>query len=61
MKTTLLSLGKLILLKEKGGMGESFPSQVGKKPRGPQGESGLEFSSRKKGQTFFPSTFLGII
>ena len=34
---------------------ESFPRQVDKKSRGPQGERGLEFSRRKKGQTFFPS------
>ena len=34
---------------------ESFPRQVDKKFRGPQGERGLEFSRRKKGQTFFPS------
>ena len=40
---------------------ESFPRQVDKKSRGPQGERHLEFSRRKKGQTFFPSTFLGII
>ena len=32
---------------------ESFPRQVDKKSRGPQGERGLEFSGRKKGQTFF--------
>ena len=32
----------------------SFPKQVGKKSRGPQGERGLEFSTRKKRQTFFP-------
>ena len=31
---------------------ESFPRQVDKKSRGPQGERGLEFSRRKKGQTF---------
>ena len=31
---------------------ESFPRQVDKKSRGPQGERGLEFSGRKKGQTF---------
>ena len=32
---------------------ESFPRQVDKKSRGPQAERGLEFSRRKKGQTFF--------
>ena len=34
---------------------ESFPRQVDRESRGPQGERSLEFSSRKKGQTFFPS------
>ena len=34
---------------------ESFPRQVDRESRGPQGERGLEFSRRKKGQTFFPS------
>ena len=58
---TPLSLGNIILLKEKGGMRESIPWQVDKKSRGPHGERGLEFSKRKKGQTFFPSTFLRII
>ena len=32
---------------------ESFPRQIDKKSRRPQGERGLEFSRRKKGQTFF--------
>ena len=32
-------------------MRESFPRQVDRKSRGPQGERGLEFSRRKKGQT----------
>ena len=52
-KTTPLSLGYIILLKEKGGMRESFPRQIDKKSRDPQGERGLEFSRRKKGQTIF--------
>ena len=45
------------------GMRESFPRHGDKKSRGPQGERGLEYSRRKKGQTFyfFPSTFLRII
>ena len=55
-----LSLGKIILLKEKGGLRESFPRQVDKKSRGPQGERDLEFSRRKKGQTFFPLHSLGL-
>src|SRR5574340_1577964 len=49
------SLGNIILLKEKGGMRESFPRQVDKESRGPQRERGLEFSRRKKGQFFFLS------
>ena len=32
---------------------ESVPRQVDRESRGPQGERGLELSSRKKGQTFF--------
>ena len=38
MKTTPLSPGNIILPKEKGEMRESFPRQVDKKSRGPQGE-----------------------
>ena len=42
-------------------MRESIPRQVDKKSRGPQGERGLEFSRRKKGQTFFvPLHSLGL-
>ena len=48
-----LSLGNIILLKEKGGMKESILRQVDKKSGGPQGERGLEFSRRRKGQAFF--------
>ena len=40
--------------KRKGG-NESVPRQVDRESRGPQGERGLEFSRRKKGQTFFLS------
>ena len=41
-------------------MRESFPRQVDKTSRDPQGERGLEFS-RKKGQTFFvPLHSLGL-
>ena len=32
---------------------ESIPRQVDKKSGGPQGERGLEFSRRRRGQTFF--------
>ena len=62
MKMTPLSLGKIILLKEKGGMRESFPRQVDRKSRGPQGERGLKYSRRKKGQIFyfFPLHSLGL-
>ena len=58
-----LELTGLISLQSKGLSGvfsnttvlrESFPRQVDKESRGPQGERGLEFSRRKKGQTFFP-------
>jgi hypothetical protein len=31
---------------------ESFPRQVDENSKGPQGERGLEFSRRKKGQIF---------
>ena len=45
------------------GMRESFPRQGDKKSRGPQVERGLEYSRRKKGQTFYflSSTFLRTI
>ena len=41
------------LLFEGKGMRESVPRQVDRESRGPQGERGLEFSRRKKGQIFF--------
>ena len=37
---------------------ESFPRQVDKKSEGPQGERSLEFSRRKKGQTFFSFLYI---
>ena len=67
-----LSLGNIILLKEKEGMRESVPRQVDKKSGfhteeekgvwGSQGgDKGLECSRRKKGQTFFvPLHSLGL-
>ena len=65
-----LSLGKIILLKEKGGMTESVPWKVDKKSRVPKEEKGaqgpreversLRLSRRRKGQTFF-STLLCIL
>ena len=51
--------GKLCPVINKG-MTESFLRQVDKKSRGPQGERGLEFSRRKKGQTFFLLHSLGL-
>ena len=53
-RMTPLSLGNIILLKEKGGMRESFPRQVDKESRGLQGE-GSGILKEKEGQTFFPS------
>ena len=44
---------KLMILRE------SFPRQVDRKSRGPQGDRGLEFSRRKKGQTFHSLCRLG--
>ena len=58
------TLSNIILLKEKGGMKESIPRQVDKKSGVPEevkgvwdsqgGDRGLEFSRRRKGQTFSP-------
>ena len=43
-------------------MRESFPRQVDKESRGPQGERGLEFLKEEERTNFFPfSTFLRII
>ena len=62
-----LSLGNIILLKEKGGMRGSIPRQVDKsgvckEEKGawgsPSGDRGLEFSRRRKGQTPFFSLSL---
>ena len=60
---TPLSLGNIILLKEKGRKRESIPRQVDKKSRilekekgawgSQRGDRGLKFSRRRKGQTFF--------
>ena len=41
MKTMPLSLGNIILLKEKGGMRESIPRQVDKKSGVPEDEKGI--------------------
>ena len=42
------------------GVRESNPRQVDKKSMGPQGERGLEFSRRKKGEIFSPLHSLGL-
>ena len=44
------------------GLRELFSRQVDRKSKGPQGERGLEYSRRKKGQTFysFPLHSLGL-
>ena len=54
MKMTPLSLGNIILLKEKGGMRESIPRQVEKKSRGPHGERGWNSQGGRKDKLFFP-------
>ena len=41
-------------------MRESIPRQVDEKSGGPQGVGGLEFSRRRKRQTFFPLHSLGL-
>ena len=41
-------------------MRESLPRRVDKKSGGPQGERDLEFSRRRKEQTFFPLHSLGL-
>ena len=51
----LLCLTYLPSVRQSLGLRESFPRQVDRESRGPQGERGLEFSRRKKGQTFFLS------
>ena len=50
---TPLSLGNIILLKEKGGMRESIPRQVEKKSRGPQGERGSRILKEEERTNFF--------
>ena len=61
MKTMPLSLGNIILLKEKGGMRESIPSQVdNKSARSPRRE-GSGILKEEERTNFFLSTFLRII
>ena len=56
-----LSLGNIILLKEKEAMRESFPRQIDKKSRGPQGEGSGILKEEKRTNFFFSSTFLRIM
>ena len=63
-----LSLGNIILPKEKGGLRESIPGQFDQKSRVPEeetgvwgsqgGDRGLELSRRRKGQMLFSLCFL---
>ena len=65
-----LSLGNIILLKEKGEIRESIPRQIDNKSRDPKeekgvwgsrsGDRGLEFLRKRKGQTFFSPHSLGL-
>ena len=55
MKMTPLSLGNIILLKEKGGMRESIPRQVEKKSRVPEEEKGIWGSQGGGKNKFFVS------
>ena len=48
-----LSLGNIILLKEKGGMRESIPRQIDKKSRVPKEEKGIWGSQGEKDKYFF--------
>ena len=61
MKMIPLSLGNIILLKEKRGMRESIPRQVDKKSRVPEEEKGIWGSQGGgKNKNFFFSTFLSL-
>ena len=63
MKTTPLSLGSVILLKERGGMRESFPRQVDKKsPWVPKEREVWNIQGGRKDKlfTFFPLHSLGL-
>ena len=55
-----LSLGNIILLKEKGGMRESFPREVDKKSRGPPGERVWNSQGGRKNKLFSPLHSLGL-
>ena len=61
MKMMPLSLGNIILLKEKGGMRESIPRQVDKNSRGPHGERGFGILKEEERTNFFvPLHSLGL-
>ena len=55
----LLSLGNIILLKEKGGMRESIPRQVDKKSPKERGVWTSQGGGKDK-HLFFPSTFVSL-
>ena len=61
MKTMPLSLGNIILLKEKGGMRKSIPSQVDKKSGWFPKREGSGILKEEERAYFFLSTFLRII
>ena len=61
MEMTPLSLSNIILLKEKRGMRESFPRQVGKKSRGPPRREGSGVLKEEERTNFFvPLHSLGL-
>ena len=61
MKTMPFSLGNIILLKEKGGMRKSIPSQVDKKFGGFPKRGGSGIFKEEERAYFLLSTFLRII
>ena len=60
MEMTPLSLSNIILLKEKRGMRESFPREVDKKSRGPQGEGSGILKKKERTNFFSPLHSLGL-
>ena len=60
MKTKALSLGNIILLKEKGGMRELSPKQIDENSRGPQGNTLGILKKEKKDKLFVPLHSLGL-
>ena len=61
MKTMPFSLGNIILLKEKGGMRKSIPSEVDKKSGGFPKRGGSGILKKEERAYFFLSIFLRII